>query len=233
MEYNIYCDESCHLRRDNSNTMFLGGVYCPANAAYEYNRDIIELKASHGWNPHTELKWAQIAPSNVELFLDLIDYFFENDQIRFRGYIARGKDELNLEDDAEYNSWYYSIYYRMLEYILDRNVEHDFNIYIDIKDTIGYSTKHRSKEWKSLNGHYHRRIVQRAQLVRSDHIALLQLSDVLIGAMSYKNRRLQASASKLAVIERIEALSFEDLRSSVPYSHDKVNWYVWTPDTWR
>lgn len=28
MEYNIYCDESCHLRRDKNNIMVLGGVYC-------------------------------------------------------------------------------------------------------------------------------------------------------------------------------------------------------------
>lgn len=231
MEYNIYCDESCHLRRDNSNTMFLGGIYCPTEAAHNFNEEIIELKVSHGWSPSTELKWTQIAPSNVELFLALVDYFFENEHLRFRGYIARGKDELNLEDDAEYNSWYYSIYYRMLEYILDRNVEDDFNIYIDTKDTIGYSKVQKLQRY--LNGHYHRSIVKKAQLVKSDHIALLQLSDVLIGAMSYKNRRLQTSASKLAVIERIEELSSEDLRASVPYRYDKVNWYVWTPVTWR
>ena len=204
MEYNIYCDESCHLRRDNSNTMFLGGIYCPTEAAHKFNKEIIELKVSHGWNPSTELKWTQIAPSNVELFLALVDYFFKNEHLRFRGYIARGKDELNLEDDA---------------------------IYIDTKDTIGYSKVQKLQRY--LNGHYHRSIVKKAQLVKSDHIALLQLSDVLIGAMSYKNRRLQTSVSKLAVIERIEELSSEDLRASVPYRYDKVNWYVWTPGTWR
>ena len=28
MEYNIYCDESCHLQNDNSNVMVLGAVWC-------------------------------------------------------------------------------------------------------------------------------------------------------------------------------------------------------------
>ena len=28
MEYNIYCDESCHLPNDTSNTMVLGGIWC-------------------------------------------------------------------------------------------------------------------------------------------------------------------------------------------------------------
>lgn len=231
MEYNIYCDESCHLRRDNSNTMVLGGIYCTTESAKDFNRDIVDLKVSHGWSPTTELKWTQISPSNVMLFLDVIEYFFENDHLRFRGYIARGKDELSLEDDAGYNNWYYSIYYRMLEFILDRNLDNKFNIYIDTKDTIGYSKVRKLQKY--FNRHYHKKIVTRAQLVKSDQIALLQLADVLIGALSYKNRKLHTSASKLAVIEHIEELSGEDLLSSVPCRHNKANWYVWTPDTWR
>ena len=29
MEYNIYCDESCHLESNNSKYMLIGAVYCP------------------------------------------------------------------------------------------------------------------------------------------------------------------------------------------------------------
>ena len=29
VEYNVYCDESCHLEHDNSNVMVIGAVYCP------------------------------------------------------------------------------------------------------------------------------------------------------------------------------------------------------------
>ncbi len=231
MEYNIYCDESCHLRRDNSDIMVLGGIYCPTENASVINKDIIDMKVFHGWSPRTELKWTQIAPSNVELFLDLVDYFFENENLQFRGYIARGKDELNLEDDCGYNDWYYKMYYRMLEFIFDSHISDEFNLYIDIKDTIGYSKVQKLQRY--LNGHYHRRIARRAQLVRSDHIAILQMADVFIGALSYKNRKQQGSAAKRAVVEHIEELSQENLLSSVPCRHTKANWFVWTPDTWR
>ncbi len=31
MKYNVYCDESCHLKQDNSNVMILGAMYCPTD----------------------------------------------------------------------------------------------------------------------------------------------------------------------------------------------------------
>ncbi len=231
MEYNIYCDESCHLRRDKNNIMVLGGVYCPAKKAKDINAVIIDMKEDFGWNPHTELKWSKIAPSNVELFNQIIKYFFMNDDLFFRGYIARGKNELNVDDDYAYNEWYYKMYYRMLEFILDSNKFAKYNLYIDIKDTIGYSKVQKLQSY--LNNHYHENIVQKSQLVQSDQIALIQLTDILIGALSYKSRKLSGSEPKLSIVNLIERLSGENLLSSVPYSKKKVNWFVWTPDTWR
>ena len=29
MEYNVYCDESCHLVSNDSKYMLIGAVYCP------------------------------------------------------------------------------------------------------------------------------------------------------------------------------------------------------------
>ena len=33
--YNIYCDESCHLRNDGQKAMVLGALWCPLDAAVE------------------------------------------------------------------------------------------------------------------------------------------------------------------------------------------------------
>ena len=32
MEYNIYCDESCHLEHDGIKPMAIGAVWCPREA---------------------------------------------------------------------------------------------------------------------------------------------------------------------------------------------------------
>ena len=29
MEYNVYCDESCHLKSNECKYMLIGAVYCP------------------------------------------------------------------------------------------------------------------------------------------------------------------------------------------------------------
>lgn len=29
MEYNVYCDERCHLKSNESKYMLIGAVYCP------------------------------------------------------------------------------------------------------------------------------------------------------------------------------------------------------------
>ena len=34
MEYNVYCDESCHLKSNESKYMLIGAVYCPKRVKY-------------------------------------------------------------------------------------------------------------------------------------------------------------------------------------------------------
>lgn len=231
MEYNVYCDESCHLRFDDSDVMILGGIACETDSAKDINHAIIDIKLNNGLSPHCEAKWTKISPSNVNFFADLVDYFFDNSDLSFRGYVARGKSELRLTNNISYNEWYYKMYYRMLEYVLDGDVTSDYNLYIDIKDTIGAEKVETLKTY--LNNHYHRTIVPKAQLVTSDQIALLQLADILIGALAYKNRRLESSKAKLEIINHIERKSGNDLLSTVPLGNRKANWFIWTPDTWR
>ena len=189
MEYNIYCDESCHLQFDKINLMVLGGIRCGKRYTSSVNRDIIDLKVKFGLKPEDELKWTKISPSNEELFLALVDYFFCSSKLKFRGYVAKGKEDLKLSKFNGYNEWYYKIYYRMLEYILNINWSAKYNLYIDIKDTIGSEKISTLRNY--LNRHFKNRdIVNKAQLVHSDHIAILQLTDIFVGALSYRNRGL-------------------------------------------
>lgn len=44
MEYNIYCDESCHLLNDNINDMVLGAVWCPKERVKEISDRIKQIK---------------------------------------------------------------------------------------------------------------------------------------------------------------------------------------------
>lgn len=231
--YNIYCDESCHLQHDGSNVFVLGGIMCEKSMAHEFNSDLIGMKAQFGFSPKSEMKWTKIAPCNVDFYLDVVDYFFDHlGDLRFRGYIGRGKDELRHDDFAQtYDEWYYKMYYRMLEFVFDKNRSASFECYLDIKDTLGAQKVQKLREFFNL--HYGAEVVSRIQLVRSDEVALLQLADVFIGALSYAHRGLSASPAKLEVMKRIEQRSSQSLLLSSSYRNGNINWFVWTPESWR
>ncbi len=231
--YNIYCDESCHLEHDGNSIFVLGGIMCDESMAHAFNSDLINLKSLFGFNPKAEMKWTKISPGNVEFYLAIVDYFFDHvGMLRFRGYVGRGKDELDHSSFSQtYDEWYYKMYYRMLEFVFDKNRPASFNCYLDIKDTLGAQKVRRLRNF--FNSHYASNVVNRIQLVRSDEIALLQLADVFIGALSYRHRNLRTSSAKLRVIERIEQRSAQSLLLSSSYRSENVNWFIWTPESWR
>ncbi len=59
-EYNIYCDESCHLPHDDSDIMVIGGISCPKEKAELINKGIREIKARNGVYRFAEIKWTKV-----------------------------------------------------------------------------------------------------------------------------------------------------------------------------
>jgi hypothetical protein len=47
-DYNIYCDESCHLENDNIPPMVLGAIWCPTFKKKEITKRLIEIKSKYG-----------------------------------------------------------------------------------------------------------------------------------------------------------------------------------------
>ena len=61
--YNIYCDESCHLEKGNSNIMVLGAMSCPKNIRRDIYEDIRRIKVKHGLDRRFEIKWTKVLRS--------------------------------------------------------------------------------------------------------------------------------------------------------------------------
>ena len=102
---NIYCDESCHLPKDNSEVMILGGISC-AFDKNKVNQDIRNIKKKHGLSTWFEIKWTKVSIHKIEFYKEVIDYFFVND-LCFRGIVAKDKKKLNHK---KYNDGSYTIY---------------------------------------------------------------------------------------------------------------------------
>lgn len=225
--YNIYCDESCHLEHDHQKAMVIGAVWCPFDQRKEIATRIREIKKKHGLSQDFEVKWTKVSPAKKEFYLDLIDYFFDDDDLHFRALVVPDKSILNHEAFKQtHDEWYYKIYFDMLKIII--NPASRYNIYLDIKDTLGGKKVEKLHEviCNSLYD-FSRQIVEKVQIVESKHVEQLQLADLLIGSLSYLHRGLSGNSGKEALIERMKERSHYSLiRNTLP-QEKKVNILVW------
>lgn len=225
--YNVYCDESCHLPHDQSKVMTLGAVWCQKEKARAVTKRIREIKAKHGLKPFFEIKWDKVSPSKLNFFLDIVDYFFDDADLRFRALVIPDKTLLRHEAfNQDHDGWYYKMYFNMLKVILEP--EHRYRIYIDIKDTRGREKIQKLHEVLSNNIYdFDRRIIEKVQSVHSHEITQVQLADLLMGAITYVNRGLSDSKAKLAVIEKIRHRSGKSLQKRTLLRENKLNLFFW------
>lgn len=219
--YNIYCDESCHMMNDGIPIMVLGGIWCHKHKVREINDRIREIKQRYGIN--YEMKWTKISSSTAAAYKDLVNYFFDDDDLHFRVLVVDNKDALNHEAFGQtHDEWYYKEYFEMLRTILDPT-EH-YNIYMDIKDTKSKTKIAKLRDVLSNNmWDFSGRMIQNVQVIRSHEVELMQIVDVLIGAMSYYCRGLNKMDSKNEIIELIKRRSKYQLSKSTLYREQKFN----------
>jgi len=225
--FNIYCDESCHLENDHQKVMVLGAIWCPSDKAREISVRIREIKVHHGLKPDFEIKWTKVSPAKRQFYLDLIDYFFDSDHLHFRALIVPDKSVLQHERFGQsHDEWYYKMYFDMLKVIL--SPEAHYRVYLDIKDTRG-ATKVAKLQQILRSSLYDTswEIIERVQTVRSHEVEIIQLTDLLVGTVSYANRGISTNAGKLALVVRMKSRSHYQLTRTTLLREDKVNLFRW------
>jgi hypothetical protein len=225
--FNVYCDESCHLEKDGQEAMVLGAVWCPLESAREIAVRIRETKAKYGLPPGFEMKWVKVSPAKVQFYLDVMDYFFDDDDLHFRVLIVPDKSKLRHADFQQtHDEWYYKMYFDMLKVILHPDAR--YRIYLDYKDTQGAAKVAKLHDVLCNNMYdFSRQIIERVQLIRSHEVEILQLADLLIGAISYVNRNLSTSAAKRRLVDRMRQRSGYMLTRTTLLRENKVNIFRW------
>jgi hypothetical protein len=226
--FNIYCDESCHLENDGQNSMVIGSIKVPRSILKEISENIKDIKERHGLDRQTEIKWTKVSPAKTDLYLDLIDYFFDNQLLTFRAIIIKDKRKLDHSAfDQSHDDWYYKMYYLMLRPIIDMK---DLHIYIDIKDTNSSHKVVRLREYLcNYLYDFNRERITKMQLIRSEESQVLQLADLLMGAVSYENRGLSTSPAKTKVVQKIKDITGYSLTNTTVLSERKFNLFTWEP----
>ena len=226
MEYNVYCDESCHLICNDSKYMLIGAVYCPKGKVKNVNEHIEHLKENYNISNKIELKWNKIDKKTEKLYLDIINYFFNNDDLKFRVIVI---DKTKL-DHKKYNQteneFYHKAYYEMLKYIIIPG--NSYNIYPDIKDTNSYYYHQVMLDYLRIKMQdANKKTIKKVQPIKSYEAPILQINDILIGALSYYYRNLSNNKVKLNIISEIKKFYQNDLNETSYYSNTKFNIFIW------
>jgi len=224
MRYKIFCDESCHLQNDGWDTMTLGALKCPEDNYEKIKDDIKAIKLKY--RTPFEIKWTKLSRSRIELYKELIDYFIES-SLSFRAVMVRNKKYLDHNKfNQTHSDFYYKTYYLVLSKMM--NPDDNYKIYMDIKDTRGresldkLTSVFKNEQKTNLPTPF-------MQHIRSDESQLLQLADMLTGAVSYKIRDIKTSTIKLELVDYIEEKLKIALNTTSSLSYEKFNRFIQDP----
>lgn len=198
----IYCDES---RQDllvkkefincNNHYVCIGGIMVKYELREIIKKEIKNLKKKH--DVYGELKWGNVSENKLDFYLELVDLFFKYDkEIEFRVVVI---DALEVDNetfnDSDHELGYYKFYYQLIYHWI--NSSEDYYIFTDYKTN---KDKFRLKALKNiLNKVCHSECVKVIQAINSKESLLLQLQNVLMGAVGYKfnyNKDGQSLAKK-------------------------------------
>ncbi|HMP76889.1 MAG TPA: DUF3800 domain-containing protein [Kiritimatiellia bacterium] len=224
--FNLYCDESCHLANDHQPVMVLGAVWCPQDKARETAVRLREIKQAHGLPADFELKWTKVSPAKRVYYMDVVNYFFDDDDLHFRCWVA---NKAGLRHDAfgqTHDDWYYKMMFGLLEPLLTPDAR--YHLYLDKKDTRSAAKVKKLHDVLCNNLYdFDRAIVERVQVVEAEAVEQLQLADLLLGAVGYANRGLNGSVAKNALVARIKERTGYLLTRPTLLRESKFNLFIW------
>ena len=212
--FNFYCDESCHLENDSYPFMLIGYLSSAYNQVRLHNENIRKIKDR--FHLHSEIKWNSLSKSSYHLYASIIDYFFATD-LQYRAIVVDKSKLRHVDHNQSHDDFYYKMYFHLLyKKILPENY---YNIYLDIKDTKSANKINGLKSYlnKSFNS------VRNCQNIRSHESELMQLSDIITGAISYHLRQHDKVIAKNKIIDKIEIHSKVPLDKSTSLEHSKFN----------
>ena len=188
-------------------------------------------QGQHGLAKKFEVKWTKVSPGKLPFYLDLVDFFFSRPELHFRGVLIPDKRVLDhTRFNQEYDTWYYKMFFVLLKEIIDPTCA--YRIYIDIKDTRSERKRAKLEEvLRKARYDFTGQVVEKVQQIRSHESEILQLADLLIGAVCYHNRNLVSSEAKLEVITRIQERSKKSLHRTTWPKEPKFNLLCWQAES--
>ena len=202
MKFEVYCDESSPevLKDKNANRfMILGSLWMPAEYRTNFKASMHQIMQKHAYA--NEIKWNKVAPSTVDFYLAIVDAFFSENNLRFRGLVVEA-DKIDLvrfhHDDGELS--FYKFYYQLLHHwIFDYN---EYSFFLDLK--VNKDRNRISKLREVIESANLFSKIKNVQALPSNESFGIQVADFFAGCINGKLNKKIASPAKHKVIARIE-----------------------------
>ena len=220
MMFDFFIDESCHLEHDNCKVMSIGYIKVPQDRESEEKQEIKKIKNKYGIVQ--EIKWNTISRTKIEMYKELVDYFFAS-SLEFRCILIKYKDRLDNDsfNDGKHDNFYYKMVYFLLSNPHLNPPGNDYRVYLDIKDTRGREKLNKIEEVFS-NKHYGESPFTHFQHIRSSECQFIQLCDLLIGAVTYKARK--SLGEELTSAAKNELITYLEQKSSYTIDESSEPW---------
>jgi hypothetical protein len=199
--------------------MCIGYTKITHNDYLKVKDDLKKIKLKH--KSATEIKWSKVSMSRMELYKELIDYFFDNN-IAFRCVLVKNKKSLDHEkfNRGDHNAFYYKMIYLLLHNKYVNPIDEKYRVILDVKDSRG---RERLTELdKCLNPSDEDKSFVYFQHIRSDENELIQMTDLLIGAVGFKARQehTKSDASKV----KCELIDYLEKKSGYSLDEGTIPW---------
>lgn len=217
MKYEIYCDESCIEAIFNKNAhkyAVIGGIWIPAEKRQELKNSITEIKKKFSFLG--EAKWNKIAPSNVEMYKAFVTLFFQNNSIRFRSICIKAEEiNHNTFNNGNGELGFYKFYFQLVHNWLIGNNE--YSLFLDHKIN---GNRNRVNDLRKILQKSTTAQIQNAQALPSEESVLIQLADILTGAVAASmNNELRIGSAKDAVAKEISQNIHHAIQATLPSEH--------------
>jgi hypothetical protein len=187
----VYCDES---RQTQDRYMVFGGIVVHATAVDPFNQAMSLWRVAQ--NMHAELKWVKVSDRKLAEYKSLVDIFFSlagKNQLHFKSVVF---DTAQI-DYATYHKGdkelgFYKFFYQFLlhsfgSYTVEKNRR--TLVFLDQRNTKQKLSTLCAILNRGIRKKYHcaRDVIRNVQAVDSKTSDLMQIADVLMGAIGYQN----------------------------------------------
>ena len=222
----VYADES---RQNAHRFMLLGALFVPRGGAENaLLADIAAFRVRRrAW---AEMKWGKVSRAMLPVYQDFVDLFFAHPAAHFRCLVV---DSHQVDLRQYHNNDPETAFYNFYGLMLSRNMQRD-NRYLVLTDERSNRERNRLSDLRdNINRYWQEQgasenIAVNVEPLNSKESDLLQIVDVLLGAVGYAIEEFTTSEARLELTRHIAArLGVEELRT---HRGRDTNFTIWVLD---